>query len=153
MLIENRLKELGITLEEIGTPKFSYTPATQVGNVVYTSGQDCRVKGELILEGKLGRELTVDQGKEAARQCAINCISVLKWHLGDLDKVKKIVKVLGFVQSDDEFKEQPYVMNGASDLFLEVFGDKGKHARSAIGTNELPFNTPVEVEIIVEIED
>ncbi len=153
MLIENRLKELGITLEEIGTPKFSYTPTTQVGNVVYTSGQDCRVKGELILEGKLGRELTVDQGKEAARQCAINCISVLKWHLGDLDKVKKIVKVLGFVQSDDEFKEQPYVMNGASDLFLEVFGDKGKHARSAIGTNELPFNTPVEVEIIVEIEN
>ncbi|MBL4954724.1 RidA family protein [Neobacillus sp. YIM B02564] len=153
MSIENRLEDLGIKLEEVKTPKFSYTPVTQVGNLVYTSGQDCRVNGELILEGKLGRELTIEEGKQAARQCAINCLSVLKWHLGSLDKIKKVVKVLGFVQSHDEFKDQPYVMNGASDLFLEVFGEKGKHARSAIGANELPFNTPVEVEIIVEIED
>ncbi|WP_408011442.1 RidA family protein [Pseudalkalibacillus sp. A8] len=153
MSIEDRLQELGITLEEVKTPKFSYVPVTQVGNLVYTSGQDCRVNGELILEGKLGRELTVEDGKKAARQCAINCLSVIKWHLGSLDKVKKIVKVLGFVQSNDEYKDQPFVMNGASDLFLEIFGEKGKHARSAIGTNELPFNTPVEIEIIAEIED
>jgi len=153
MSIENRLKELGITLEEVQTPKFSYVPTTQVGNLVYTSGQDCRVSGKLLLEGKLGKELSIEEGKKAARQCAINCLSVLKWHLGSLDKVKKVVKILGFVQSDQNFKDHPFVMNGASDLFLEVFGEKGKHARSAIGTSELPFNTPVEVEIIVEVED
>lgn len=153
MSIEKVLEEMDIKLEEVKTPKFSYVPVTQVGNLVYTSGQDCRVDGELILKGKLGRELTVDQGKEAAQQCAINCLSVIKWHLGSLDKVKRVVKVLGFVQSNDEFKDQPYVMNGASDLFLKVFGEKGLHARSAIGTNELPFNTPVEVEVIVEVED
>ncbi|MEN1968900.1 RidA family protein [Lentibacillus sp. N15] len=153
MSIEKRLEKSGITLQELQTPKFSYVPVTQVGNLVYTSGQDCRVNGELILEGKLGRELTVKEGQKAARQCAINCLSALKWHLGSLDRVKKVVKVLGFVQSDDEFKDQPFVMNGASDLFLEVFGENGRHARSALGTNELPFNTPVEIEIIVEIED
>lgn len=153
MSVEQRLQELGITLEEVNTPKFSYVPVTQVGNLVYTSGQDCRVDGEHILLGKLGRELSVEEGQKAARQCAINCLSVLKWHLGSLDRVKRVVKVLGFVQSHDEFKEQPFVMNGASDLFLEVFGEKGKHARSAIGTNELPFDTPVEVEVIVEVED
>lgn len=152
MTIEEKCKELNIQLQEIGTPKFTYIPANQVGNLVYTSGQDCRVNGELIYKGKLGKDLTIGEGQQAARQCMINCLSVLKWHLGSLDKVKKVVKVLGFVQSAEGFKDQPYVMNGASDLLVEVFGERGKHARSAIGTNELPFDTPVEVEIIVEVE-
>lgn len=153
MSVEDNLQELGIKLEKVNTPKFSYVPVKQVGDQVYTSGQDCRVDGEHILLGKLGKELNMEDGQKAARQCAINCLSVLKWHLGSLDKVKQVVKVLGFVQSHDEFKKQPLVINGASDLFLEVFGEKGKHSRTAIGTNELPFDTPVEVEVIVEVED
>ncbi|MBD1382025.1 RidA family protein [Metabacillus arenae] len=153
MSIEARIKELNIVLQEVNTPKFSYIPVNQTGNLVYTSGQDCRVNGELILKGKLGKDLTIEEGQKAARQCVINCLSVLKWHLGSLDRVKKIVKLLGFVQSEEGFKDQPYVMNGASDLLIDVFGEKGKHARSAIGTNELPFDTPVEIEIIVEVEE
>ncbi|MFK9093859.1 RidA family protein [Bacillus salipaludis] len=152
MSIEEKLKQLNIQLQEVQTPKFSYIPVNQTGNLVYTSGQDCRVNGELILKGKIGTDLTIDEGQQAARQCIINCLSVLKWHLGSLDRVKKVVKVLGFVQSSEGFKDQPYVINGASDLLIEVFGENGKHARSAIGTNELPFDTPVEIEIIVEIE-
>ena len=152
MSIEEKLKELNIELQAVQKPKFSYHPAIQTGNLVYVSGQDCRVNGELLLEGKLGDTLSTEDGKKAARQCAINCLSVLKWHLGSLDKVKKVVKLLGFVQSAESFKEQPYVMNGASDLLVSVFGENGKHARSAIGANELPFNTPVEIEIIVEVE-
>lgn len=151
MSFEAKLKELNIELQDVQKPKFSYCPAIQTGNLVYVSGQDCRVNGELLLEGKLGKELTVEEGQKAARQCAVNCLSVLKWHLGSLDRVKKVVKLLGFVQSADGFKEQPYVMNGASDLLVDVFGENGKHSRSAIGTNELPFNTPVEIELIVEV--
>lgn len=151
MSFETKLKELNIELQDVQKPKFSYCPAIQTGNLVYVSGQDCRVNGELLFEGKLGKELTVEEGQKAARQCAINCLSVLKWHLGSLDRVKKVVKLLGFVQSIDGFKEQPYVMNGASDLLVDVFGENGKHSRSAIGANELPFNTPVEIELIVEV--
>jgi enamine deaminase RidA (YjgF/YER057c/UK114 family) len=151
-MIEEKCKELNIQLQNISTPRFTYIPVNQTGNLVYTSGQDCRVNGELIYKGKLGKDLTIEEGKLAARQCIINCLSVLKWHLGSLDKVKKVVKVLGFVQSAEGFKDQPYVLNGASDLLVEIFGDRGKHARSAIGTSELPFDTPVEIEIIVEVE-
>ncbi len=150
MLIDEKLKELGIKLQEVQKPKFSYIPAVQTGNLVYVSGQDCRIDGKLLYEGYLGKDLTIEEGQKAARQCAINCLSVLKWKLGDLNKIKRIVKLLGFVQSAAGFQSQPYVMNGASDLFSEVFGENGNHARSAIGTNELPFNTPVEIEIIVE---
>ncbi|WP_145025184.1 MULTISPECIES: RidA family protein [Paenibacillus] len=152
MSIQERLKELNIELEPVGEPKFSYVPVNQVGNLLYTSGHDCRKNGELILTGKLGEELTIEQGQEAARRCIVNILSSLQAHLGSLDRVKKVVKMLGFIQSAPGFKDQPYVLNGASDLLIEVFGEKGKHARSAIGTNELPFDTPVEVEIIVEIE-
>ncbi|MFB5676393.1 RidA family protein [Paenibacillus terreus] len=152
MTIQERLKELNIELEPASVPKFSYVPVTQTGNLLYTSGHDCRKNGELILAGKLGAELTIEQGQEAARRCVINILSSLQAYLGDLNRVKKVVKMLGFIQSAPGFKDQPYVLNGASDLLIEVFGDKGRHARSAIGTNELPFDTPVEVEIIVEIE-
>ncbi|MBS4200936.1 RidA family protein [Bacillus sp. FJAT-49732] len=151
--IEQKLQELGITLPIPGEPKFSYIPCNQTGNLVYTSGQDCRIDGELMYTGKLGPDLTTEQGQEAARQTIINCLAVIKAHLGDLDRVVKIVKLLGFVNSAPGFADQPYVMNGASDLLVEVFGENGKHARSAIGTSELPFHTPVEIELIVEVRD
>jgi len=151
--IEQRLQELGITLPVPGEPKFSYIPCNQTGNLVYTSGQDCRIDGELMYTGKLGRDLTIEQGQEAARQTIINCLAVIKAHLGDLDRVVKVVKLLGFVNSAPGFADQPYVMNGASNLLVDVFGENGKHARSAIGTSDLPFHTPVEIELIVEVRD
>lgn len=151
--IEQKLKEMGITIPEATEPKFSYIPCNQTGNLLYLSGQDCRIHGELMYKGKLGKEVSIAQGQEAARQTIINCLSVLKWYLGDLDRVVKIVKMLGFVNSAPGFGDQPYVINGASDFLMEVFGENGKHARSAIGTSDLPFHTPVEIEIIVEIKD
>lgn len=151
--IEKILEEKGIVLGKVPTPVAQYVPAKTVGNLVYTSGCDCRIDGKLMLEGKVGSDLTVEQGYAAARQVMINIIAVLKEHLGDLDRVKQVVKMLAFVNSADGFVEQPYVVNGASDLLVEVFGEKGKHARSAISSNELPFNTPVEIELIVEIEN
>lgn len=149
--IDKRLKELGIVLPEPPKPAAVYVSAMTFGNLVYTSGNDCRIDGKLMFEGKLGRELTIEQGQKAARQTAINLLAVLKAHLGDLDKINKIVKLLGFVNSAPGFVEQPYVINGASQFLEAIFGERGKHARSAIGTSELPFNTPVEIEMIVEI--
>jgi enamine deaminase RidA (YjgF/YER057c/UK114 family) len=151
--IEQRLIELGIVLPSAAEPIFSYIRCNQTGNLLYLSGQDCRINGELMYEGKLGRNVTVEQGQEAAYQTIINCLAVMKDYLGDLDRVVKIVKLLGFVNSAPGFCDQPYVMNGASNLLIDVFGDKGKHARSAIGTSDLPFNTPVEIELIIEIQD
>lgn len=151
-VIEAKLEQLGIVLEKVPKPIATYVPAKTVGKLVYTSGNDCRLGGVLKYTGKVGRELTVEQGYDAARQVMVNLISVLKEHLGDLDKVKQVVKMLAFVNSADGFVEQPFVINGASDLLVEVFGDKGRHARSAISANELPFDTPVEIELIVEIE-
>lgn len=150
--IERRLKEIGVDLPEAPKPAAAYIPTQQTGNLVYTSGQDCKRNGSLVYEGKLGHDLSIKQGQEAARQTAINCLAVLKAHLGNLDRITKIVKVLSFVNSSDGFVEQPYVVNGASEFFEEVFGEKGKHARSAISANELPFNTPVETELIVEVD-
>jgi enamine deaminase RidA (YjgF/YER057c/UK114 family) len=151
--IEARLKELNIELPPIGEPRFSYIPCNRTGNLLYLSGQDCRINGVLMYEGKVGSDLTIEQGQEAARQVIINCLAVMKSYLGDLDRVVKIVKMLGFVNSSLGFGDQPYVINGASDLLIEVFGDNGRHARSAIGTSDLPFHTPVEIELIVEIRD
>ncbi|WP_240415368.1 RidA family protein [Paenibacillus periandrae] len=151
--IEQRLLELGIVLPPSPEPRFTYVPCVQTGNLIYLSGQDCRINGELMYEGKLGTDLTIEQGQEAARQTIINCLAVMKGYLGDLDRVVKIVKMLGLVNSAPGFADQPYVINGASNLLVDVFGDNGKHARSAIGTNELPFHTPVEIEIIAEIRD
>lgn len=150
--IEQRLAELGIELPAAPKPAASYVPAMTFGDLVYTSGNDCRIKGKLMYEGKLGKDLTIEQGQEAARQTAINLLAVLKEHLGDLDRITQVVKVLGFVNSTPGFVEQPYVINGASNFFIEVFGEKGVHARSALGTSDLPFNTPVEIEMIVKIE-
>ncbi|MDF2669272.1 MAG: LysR family transcriptional regulator [Paenibacillus sp.] len=152
--IEKRLEELGIVLPPSPVPRFTYIPCSQTGNLIYLSGQDCRDNnGTLMYEGKLGSDLTIEQGQDAARQTILNCIAVMKGYLGDLDRVVRIVKLLGFVNSAPGFADQPYVMNGASNLLVEVFGEAGKHARSAIGTSELPFHTPVEIELIVEIRD
>lgn len=152
--IEKRLEELGLILPPSPEPRFTYIPCNQTGNLIYLSGQDCRdSNGKLIYEGKLGSDLTIEQGQEAARQTILNCLAVMKGYLGDLDRVVRIVKLLGFVNSAPGFADQPYVMNGASNLLVDVFGENGKHARSAIGTSELPFRTPVEIEIIAEIRD
>ena len=150
--VEEKINKLGIKIPDAPKPGAVYIPAKTVGKLVYTSGQDCRVNGKLLYEGKLGSDLTVEQGYEAARQTMINCLAVLKSEMGDLSKIKQVVKLLAFVNSAPGFVEQPYVINGASELLEEILGDKGKHARSAIASNELPFNTPVEIEMIVEIE-
>lgn len=150
--IENRLKALNIVLPVPAVPVAIYLPAVTVNNLVYTSGNDCRKNGELIYTGKVGLDLSVEQGQEAARQTMINLLAVLKSHVDDLDRVERIVKLLGFVNSAPGFVEQAYVINGASTLLVEIFGDAGKHARSAIGTSELPFNTPVEIEMIVQLK-
>lgn len=147
---EKRLEELGIKLpiERMrGT-----LPLRQVGNLVFMSGHGCELPaGGLSHIGKLGADLTVEQGYKAARHVGVNLLAALKTYLGDLDRVEKIVKVLGFVASTPDFHEQPAVMHGFSDLMVEVFGERGKHARSAIGTNVLPNNQPVEIEMIVQI--
>lgn len=148
---QKRLEELGVQLPSPPKPAASYVPARQTGDLVYISGQDGRKDGVLIHEGKVGADLTVEQAQEAARQAAINCLAVLKAHLGDLDRVEKIVEVFGFVNSAPGFVEQPYVINGASELLEQVFGERGRHARIAVSANELPFNTPVEVKMIVEV--
>lgn len=152
--VEERLKELGIVLPESPKPVAAYEPSVVFcGNLAYVSGQDCRRDGELLFKGKLGTELTVEQGIACARQSMINCLAALRYGIGDLDRVKRIVKVLGFVASGEGFGEQPFVINGGSELLIEIFGERGRHARAALGTNELPFGTPVEIEMIVELKE
>jgi enamine deaminase RidA (YjgF/YER057c/UK114 family) len=130
----------------------NYVPAVRTGNLVFLSGHGpLKEDGSLII-GKVGSDLTTEQGYEAARRIAIGLLGSLKAEIGDLDKVKRVVKLLGLVNCPSDFKDQPKVINGASDFFVEVFGDKGKHARSAVGTNALPMNIAVEIEMIVEIE-
>lgn len=152
MSVYEKLKELDIQLPVAPKPAAVYVPAKTFGNLVYTSGQDCRKDGELIYKGEVGKELSVEQGYEASRQAMINCLSVLHEEIGDLNKIEQVVKILAFVNSAHGFVEQPYVINGASELLVEVFGERGKHARSALSANELPFDTPVEIEMIVELQ-
>lgn len=152
MDIEKRLAEAGITLPTAPKPVASYVPAIKSGNLLYTSGQLCTVDGKLKYTGKVGKELTLEEAYEAARTAAINCLAVIKQQIGSLDKIKQIVKVVGYVASDPGFTDQPKVVNGASDLLVEIFGEKGIHARSAVGAVSLPLNAPVEIEMIVEVE-
>jgi len=153
MKIEEKIKKMKIEIPEAAKPVASYVPFRRVGNLIYISGQDCRVNGKLKYEGKVGRDVTEEEAYEAARITAINLLTILKNAIGNLDKVVKIVNLHGFVNSADGFVRQPMVINGASDLLLEVFGVKGKHSRCALSANELPFNTPVEIEMIVEVEN
>ena len=153
MKVEERLKELGVKLPEPAKPVAAYIPCVRAGNLVFISGQDCRINGELRYKGKVGENVTEEEAYEAAKIAAINLLAILKSAIGDLDKVKKIVNLHGYVNSAKGFVRQPMVINGASEFLVEVLGDKGKHSRCALSCNELPFDTPVEVEMIVEVED
>jgi enamine deaminase RidA (YjgF/YER057c/UK114 family) len=152
MQIETKLREMGIELPQAVTPVANYVPAVRTGNLVFLSGHGPIKEDSSLITGKVGSDLTTEQGYAAARRIAIGLLGSLKAEIGDLDKVKQIVKLLGLVNCAPDFTDPPKVINGASDLFVEVFGDKGKHARSAVGTNALPFNIAVEIEMIVEIE-
>ena len=148
--IEQRLSELGLTLPEVATPAGSYLPAMISGNLVFTAGQIPVIEGKLMATGKLGAEITVEYGAEIAQRCALNALAAVKSVIGDLDRVKQVVKIVGFVSSVPEFTSQPAVINGASEFLQQVFGDAGKHARSAVGVSVLPLDAPVEIELIVE---
>ncbi|AFN75529.1 Endoribonuclease L-PSP [Melioribacter roseus P3M-2] len=153
-MIEEKIKELtGYELPAAAKPLAAYVPARIAGNMIFTAGQLPTIDGKLIAEGKVDAEVTVEKAAECARIAALNCLSVIKAEIGSLEKIKKIVKLTVFVNSSDNFTGQPKVANGASDFLINLFGDKGKHARSAVGVNELPINAPVEIEMIAEISE
>lgn len=146
------LAKAGYKLPEVPPLGGLYQRVKRVGNLAFVSGQGCTVKGVPVFTGKVGAGVSVEQGQEAARICVLNALTVLHDSLGSLDKVKNVIKVLGFVASAPGFNSQPSVINGCSQLLIDVFGDAGRHARSAIGTNELPGDIPVEIEFIFEVE-
>jgi enamine deaminase RidA (YjgF/YER057c/UK114 family) len=148
---EDRLAELHIDLPPVPTPVASYVPVAVSGTLAYVSGQVPLAEGELLWRGKLGDELSVEEGGEASRRCALQILAALRSALGTLDRVSRIVKVSVFVASAPGFTDQPKVANGASDLLAEIFGEAGRHARAAVGVAELPLGAPVEVELIAEI--
>jgi enamine deaminase RidA (YjgF/YER057c/UK114 family) len=148
--VRTRLGQLGVVLPQVAAPLASYVPAVRTGNLVYTSGQLPIEDGDLAATGKVGGEISPEQGKVLARTCALNALAAVG-SVVDIDAVVRVVKVVGFVASAPGFNGQPSVINGASDLFAEVFGDSGAHARSAVGVSELPLDAPVEVELIVEV--
>jgi enamine deaminase RidA (YjgF/YER057c/UK114 family) len=152
MIIERKINELGYEL-----PNKSKTGiiegAQRAGNLVISSGNGPFKDEKPIYVGRVGREVNLEQAKEAAKYCALNCLASIKAEIGDLDQIESVVKVLGFVNSDDDFHDMPEVMNGFTELIIEIFGNKGRHARSAIGTSNLPGNIPVEVEMIVKLKE
>ncbi|OEJ32605.1 RidA family protein [Streptomyces subrutilus] len=150
-VVEAKLAELGLTLPEVVPPLATYQPAVRSGSYVFTSGQLPMVKGSLPVTGKVGAEVSAEQAKELAATCALNALAAVKSVIGDLDKIARVVKVVGFVASAPDFTAQPGVLNGASELLGAVLGDKGVHARSAVGVAVLPLDAPVEVEIQVEL--
>jgi enamine deaminase RidA (YjgF/YER057c/UK114 family) len=150
MSASSRLEELGLELPEVVAPLASYVPAVRTGNLVYTAGQLPMQAGKLLGAGKVGAQVSPEEGKALARICALNALAAVNSVAG-IDEVTRVVKVVGFVASTPGFNGQPGVINGASDLLGEVFGDKGAHARSAVGVSELPLDAPVEVELIVEV--
>lgn len=148
---EARLRELGLTLPRPAVPVASYQPAVQTGDLVYISGQVPSRDGEVLFTGKVGKEVSLEDAQEAARACTLNALAALKAALGgDLSRVKRVVKLTGFVAVAEGFTEIPKVINGASDLLQEVFGEAGRHSRSAVGCAELPLGVPVEIEFIIE---
>jgi len=149
--IEARLKELKIELPKAAAPVANYVPAVQVGNILFVSGQVTFWNGELKYLGKVGKEISLEDGRAAARLCALNILAQAQAQLGSLDRVKRVAMVQGFVNAVPEFADHPKVVNGASDLFVEVFGDAGKHARFAVGAGSLPVNVAVEVAAVLEI--
>ncbi len=149
---ESRMKEMGLALPEAPKPVAAYIPAKQSGNLVFTAGQLPMVNGELISKGLLGQDVEIDEANKAARICTLNALAAIKGLIGDLDRIKQIVRVVGYVASVPTFTQQPAVVNGASELLLEIFGENGKHARSAVGMAVLPLNASVEIELTVEVE-
>lgn len=150
-VVEAKLAELGLTLPEVVPPLAAYQPAVRSGSYVFTSGQLPMVKGSLPVTGKVGAEVSAEQAKELAATCALNALAAVKSVIGDLDRIARVVKVVGFVASAPDFTGQPGVLNGASELLGAVLGDKGVHARSAVGVAVLPLDAPVEVEVQVEL--
>ena len=149
--VEDRLAELGLAVPDVAKPVATYVPAVKTGNHVFTSGQLPLRDGQMILTGKVGDEVSAEEAADCAKQCALNAIAAVKAEIGDLDRVTRVVKAVVFVASTPDFTGQPLVANGASELFGAAFGDAGKHARSAVGVSVLPLDSPVEVELIVEV--
>ena len=152
MSIEEKMKELGIELPAPPKPMGAYVPYVIAGALVYIAGEKATVNDELVFKGKVGKDLTLDEGYEAARIAGLNCLGSLKAAVGSLDTIERIVKVVGYVNSAKGFNKQPQVINGASELLLEIFGDRGKHVQVAVGVNELPSDSPVEVEMIAYLK-
>src|SRR5919197_783894 len=150
-MIEDKLASLGISLPSPPAPAGSYVPVVITHNLVFVAGQIPSEAGQVKFSGKVGRDLSVEAGQQAARLCTVNALAQLKSALGSLDRVKRVVKVTGFVNCDPMFADQPKVVNGASDLLVQVFGEIGKHARAAVGVSSLPLESAVEVEFVVEI--
>jgi enamine deaminase RidA (YjgF/YER057c/UK114 family) len=150
--VEQKLTQLGLVLPETPKPVAAYIPAKQAGNFVFTAGQLPMVNGELISKGLLGQDVEIDEANKAARICTLNALAAIKGVVGDLNRIKQIVRVVGYVASVPTFTQQPAVVNGASELLLEIFGEGGKHARSAVGMAVLPLNASVEIELTVEVE-
>ena len=151
MKIESKLKELGFALPNPPKPVAAYLPAVQVGNLLFLSGTTCYENGKYLYTGRVGAELTMEQGYLAAQQAMLNLLSVVKAELGDLDRVERVIKVNGYVNSAPNFDRQPAVINGASELLVKVFGSRGKHARTSIGVSDLPGHIPVEIEMVVQV--
>jgi len=152
-MYEEKLKELGIELPEAPKPLAVYIPAMRVGQLVLTAGQIPLKNGKLVLEGKVGKNLSLEDGVKAAEQCAINCLSVVKSICGSLDNIEQIVKLTVFVNSSEDFTLQHLVANGASELVGKIFGEAGRHSRSAVGVSQLPMNAPVEIEMIAKLKN
>ena len=150
--VETKLEKMGIVLPEIPKPVAAYIPAKQTGNLVFTAGQLPMVQGELISKGLLGQDVEIEEANKAARICTLNALAAIKGVIGELDRIQQIVRVVGYVASAPTFTQQPAVVNGASELLLEIFGERGKHARSAVGMAVLPLNASVEIELTVEID-
>jgi enamine deaminase RidA (YjgF/YER057c/UK114 family) len=148
---EERVADLGLSIPEVATPVAAYIPAVRSGNHVFTSGQLPMRDGQLMLTGKVGGEVTQEEAVECARQCGLNALAAVRAEVGELSAVKRIVKVVAFVASTPDFTGQPLVANGVSELLGEVFGEAGRHARSAVGVSALPLDAPVEVELVVEV--
>ncbi len=151
MSYESRLQELGLVLPVPPKPVATYIPAVRTGNLLFLSGVLPSRDGQLVMTGKLGQALSIEQGIEAARIAVLNALAIVKMEAGSLDRVKRIVKMVGHIASAPGFTDQPQVLNGASDLLVEIFGDAGRHARVAVGAAELPRQAPVEIELIIEI--
>ena len=152
MRVEQELEKMGLRLPGPNPPAGSYIPAVRVDKLLFLSGHGPRMDGEVKFRGKVGRDLTVEQGYEAAKLVMLNCLGTIKRAVGDLDQVERIVKVLGFINAPEGFRDTPKVLNGASDLLIHLYGENGRHARSAIGVAALPSEIAVEIEMVVQLK-